>query len=244
LQHLPQDQFHLPEEATTPEDARALWQRISSGEHPLTEEGMVFHPPLGNPSKVKLMDENDVWLTGVFPGEGKYQGHSAGGFTYATAPGGATVGKVGTGLSDEFRRSLWEQPQNYVGRAARVRSQEQHPSGAHRVPSFLALHEDYPLAKTAAESWVQRAVTTTPLKYDVNQGVWQNIVNHFNRVRGTANTMSNAVSSWDRIQENLNPDLSLRRTMHGLQHGFRQPHWLDKILVGPGAAPIPELAQQ
>jgi hypothetical protein len=138
--------FHLAE-AATPEDAKRLWQQIRSGEHPLTREGVVIHPARGRPIKGKLTEERDVWLTGVFPGEGRLAGQAAGGFTYALKPGGETVGKVGTGLSDELRRELWADPESYTGRMARIRAQEQHPSGAFRAPALLAFHEDYPTIK-------------------------------------------------------------------------------------------------
>lgn len=47
-----------------------------------------------------------------------------------------------TGFSDETRRDMWSDPSKYVGRVARIRSQQQLESGAYRAPSFLALHED------------------------------------------------------------------------------------------------------
>jgi hypothetical protein len=144
LPHLPPDVFHLPDQATDPASAQRLWADVREGRHPLTHEGVVIHPKLGRPSKAKLTEENDVHLTGVFPGEGKYHGNAAGGFEYALEPGGATTGRVGSGLSDELRRDLYTDPDAYVGRVARIRAQEQLPSGAYRAPSFLAFHEDYP----------------------------------------------------------------------------------------------------
>lgn len=58
------------------------------------------------------------------------------------------VGRVGTGLSDELRAELHKSPQEYIGRTARIRSMGQFPSGAHRAPALIALHEDEPV-KTA-----------------------------------------------------------------------------------------------
>jgi hypothetical protein len=124
--------------------AKQLWSDISEGRHPLTHEGIVVHPRLGKPWKGKLTEENDVHVTGVYPGEGKYAGHAAGGFEYALQPGGPTVGRVGSGLSDDLRGDLLRQSGDYLGRVARIRAQEQLPSGAYRAPSFLAFHEDYP----------------------------------------------------------------------------------------------------
>jgi 8-oxo-dGTP pyrophosphatase MutT (NUDIX family) len=141
---LPQEHFHLPESAKTPEEARALWETISGGKHPLTREGVVAWPPQGVPTKAKLMPESDVWIRNVFPGEGKYKGSGAGGVEYSLSPEGEVVGRIGTGFSDEMRRDMIQHPERYVGRLARIGSQEQFPSGAHRAPAFLALHEDYP----------------------------------------------------------------------------------------------------
>jgi len=59
-------------------------------------------------------------------------------------PGGDPVGKVGTGFSSEVRKQMMESPDDFIGRVARIRAQEQFPSGAYRAPAFLALHEDYP----------------------------------------------------------------------------------------------------
>lgn len=143
LQHLPGDYFHLPPVARTPQEALELWNQIKNKQHPLTEEGVVIHPVTGKPMKGKLTEDADVHITGIFPGEGKYQGVGAGGFEYALAPDGPTVGRVGTGLSDEFRRELWANPDLYKGRVAKIRSLGQFAGGAHRAPAFLALHEDW-----------------------------------------------------------------------------------------------------
>jgi hypothetical protein len=146
LPHLPAGKFHLPEEASTPAEAQALWRKIIGGQHPLTREGVVIHPPEGMPTKIKARPEFDVHLTGVFPGAGKYHETGAGGYTYSLTPGGRTAGRVGTGLSDALRRELLQDPEAFIGRVARIGAQEQLPSGAYRAPGHLGFHEDYPLA--------------------------------------------------------------------------------------------------
>ena len=146
LEHLPAEHFFTPQEATTPEAAVQLWREIEAGQHPLTREGVVIHPATGRPQKGKLTEDQDVHITGMFPGEGRLAGTHAGGFTYATAPGGPEVGRVGTGLTDRIRQDMLQHPEQYIGRVARVRSQGPFASGALRAPSFLALHEDYPQA--------------------------------------------------------------------------------------------------
>lgn len=144
LKYLPKEQFHLPEMATTPEAQKKMWEDIQAGRNPRTREGVVIMTPEGIPHKVKILPEHDVYITGIFPGEGRLAGKSAGGFAYSTEPGGPTVGKVGTGLSDELREELMRNQAEYIGRVARIRSQGQFPSGAHRAPALIALHEDVP----------------------------------------------------------------------------------------------------
>jgi hypothetical protein len=150
LQHLPKDQFHISESADSPEAARELWQKIREGKHQLTAEGAILWPQAGKPMKGKLTEDSDVYITGTFPGEGKYKDRGIGGFTYANTPGGPTVGRVGTGLTDTLRSEVHTSPEAYAGRVARIRSQEQLPSGAYRAPALIAFHEDLPEAKTAS----------------------------------------------------------------------------------------------
>ena len=142
LQHLPQDAFHLSEAASDKQQAKALWDRIRGGKHELTNEGAVYYPRTGIPIKSKLMDDYDVHVSGVFPGEGKYKDQAAGGFEYSTEPGGPVAGRVGTGLSDELRQQLWADPDSFIGRVAKVQAQEQFPSGALRAPAFKDWHLD------------------------------------------------------------------------------------------------------
>lgn len=150
LLHLPADVFHLSEStAGDPEAARKLWADVVARKHPLSSEGIVIHPRTGKPMKAKTTEDQDVHIAGIFPGEKKYRGIGAGGFEYALEPGGPVTGRVGTGLSDEFRRELLAQPDEYIGRVARVRSQGPFASGALRAPAFIALHEDYSTGATA-----------------------------------------------------------------------------------------------
>jgi GNAT superfamily N-acetyltransferase len=148
IKHLPKDKFQLSDDVPA-EKALELWKQIGSGQHPLTEEGIVGWPAKGKPWKAKYTEDADVNITNVFPGEGKYEGVGAGGFEYSTDK--AVTGRVGTGFSDEVRKDMLANPDKYIGRVARIRSQQQLPSGVYRAPSFIALHEDYPAAGQSAE---------------------------------------------------------------------------------------------
>lgn len=150
LPMLPKDQFHLPQTEAEPAEQKRMWEDITAGKNPRTQEGIVAWPTEGGkpPVKVKTMPEADVWIKNIFPGEGKYQGTGAGGFEYSNEPKGDIVGRVGTGFSDETRREMHESPDLWTERMARIKSQGKFPdSGAHRAPVFIARHEDYPLAE-------------------------------------------------------------------------------------------------
>lgn len=170
---LPNDTFHYPEEAKTPEEAKALYERVASGQDPLSAEGVVVHPPTGVPSKIKLRDEADVHIREFFPGAGKYKGSGVGGFRYSHEPEGPIAGEVGTGFSDEDRQKMHQDPEFYLGRIARVSYQNKKPSGALFAPSYMSLHEDYPTKATEtamAKTSVLDSIAAQRVKnyYDLN----------------------------------------------------------------------------
>jgi hypothetical protein len=151
LASLPAGKFIVPPTETDPARARKLYETIRAGKHPLTREGVVATPlqvPAGKPIKVKFTDEADVFITKVFPAELTTEGQRprAGGFEYSRSPkGGPAVGKVGTGFTFATLEDMLDNPDKYIGRMARIKSQGQFPeTGAYRAPSFIALHEDFP----------------------------------------------------------------------------------------------------
>lgn len=136
------DKFEMIKQVETQEEAKKFWDKIRSGKYPRTSEGVVIRlQEESKPIKAKTFNEIDVYIRDIFPGEGKYSGVGAGGFYYSLEPDGKIVGKVGTGFSDELRKYMWEHPEEFIGRVARVKYQEKFPSGALRAPVFLALHE-------------------------------------------------------------------------------------------------------
>lgn len=143
LPYLHKKIFHIIRPVEGREKILSLWDEVASGKHPLTQEGIVLYPHRGLPIKVKTTKEKDVYIREIFRGTGKYS-DSAGGFSYSLTPNGPIVGHVGTGFDDDFRKELWENKEDYIGRRARVKYLEQLPSGALRAPVFIALHEDYP----------------------------------------------------------------------------------------------------
>jgi len=139
------DRFEVAQEAKTPDEARSLLDSIRSGQHPQTSEGIVIHPPTGNPIKSKLLEEQDVHIREFFPGKGRLLDKGVGGFKYSLTPTGPILGEVGTGLTDDMRSQMHQDQGSFIGRRARVRSQGALPSGALRAPALISLHEDYPL---------------------------------------------------------------------------------------------------
>ena len=137
--------FELPPMAFDKKSKKALFASIATGNLPNTKEGVVLwhlDKPGGDPTKVKFSDEHDVYVRRIFPGEGKYLGHSAGGFEFSHKPHGPIVGKVGTGLSDALRKDLHEHPGRYLGAVATVEAQQRFSSGALRAPRFSRWHLD------------------------------------------------------------------------------------------------------
>lgn len=250
MKAIPDKGFHLSQ-AVEASDARRLWQQIGAGEHPITAEGIVVHPAVGRPWKGKYTEDADVHVTNVFPGEGRLAGTGAGGFEYALEPGGEPVGRIGTGFSDELRRELWQDPQAYVGRVAKIRAQEQHPSGAYRAPAFLAWHEDYPVAaktaqeqrdetsvptaeRTASPSIYLAALRNTMPAYDPARGAVQNLIQHVQRVRSRGDQAIREAYTRDSFANAAEPGRAVRQFSSYLS-GQRQPivqHWLDRVTQG------------
>lgn len=125
----------------TGEAAKRLVAQIVAGKNPLTREGVVAQLPGKQPIKAKAKEDYDVIIRDIFPAD--TQGASrAGGFYYSYPGDDRIAGKVGTGFDHKLLEDMLENPQNYIGREARVTSQEQLKSKALRAPSFVAMRAD------------------------------------------------------------------------------------------------------
>ena len=154
LQNITRDvpELKMPELATTSQEKRKLLKSISSGKHPLTSEGVVVYN-LGKPvpEKAKLFHDFDVRIHDIFPGEGKYKGTGAGGFTYSHVGNNTVVGRVGSGFNDQLRREMFATPEQFRGAVVRVLAQEKLPSGALRMPVYKDIRsESWPRMKKHA----------------------------------------------------------------------------------------------
>lgn len=126
----------------TGEAAKRLVAKIVSGKHPLTREGAVLSFPDGRTYKSKRRDDYDVIIRDIFPADTKGIPR-AGGFYYSYPGEDRIAGKVGSGFDYKLLQDMLANPQNYIGREARVASQEQlQGTKALRAPSFVALRAD------------------------------------------------------------------------------------------------------
>ena len=127
--------------AVTGDAAKRLVEKIRSGKYPLTHEGVVITPQTGRPIKAKNIDDYDVVIRDVFKADTD-KDNRAGGFVYSLPDSEEPIGRVGTGFSHSMLRDMLNNPDNYIGRTARIHSQEQLPSGAFRAPGFIAMKAD------------------------------------------------------------------------------------------------------
>jgi bifunctional non-homologous end joining protein LigD len=132
--------MHAPPTATTPTEKAKLLQRIKSGKHPLTSEGVVYWTDKG-PTKAKVVAETDVYIRKVLPGTGRLR-NSAGAFLYSKTPQGRIVGKVGSGLSDQLRKDMWLNQDRYAKSVARVSYEKETHKGALYAPRYTGIHVD------------------------------------------------------------------------------------------------------
>jgi hypothetical protein len=137
--------FHLPDMAFTAKDKQKILTKVLSGSHPQSKEGLVvhdFHASHKPFAKAKISDDHDVYITGIFGEEGVKEGRKpmAGGFTYSWDPGGKTVGKVGTGFDHAMKEDMLNNPDKYLGRAARVRALDLSKNKVLVKPSFVGWH--------------------------------------------------------------------------------------------------------
>jgi hypothetical protein len=138
-------QLRVAETAFTSSAKQKLVDAIKSGNHPKTVEGVIewdLTKSTGDPKKLKFRDTHDVYIREIFPAISGVSGKEkdeAGGFKYSWTKNGPIVGNVGTGFDKLKRQDMWKNKNNYVGKVARVKSQQKYKSGSLRAPSFYSL---------------------------------------------------------------------------------------------------------
>lgn len=117
-------------------------EAMRKGRHPLTSEGLVIQREGQRPVKMKLTDDSDVVVRNIFPAVTKDGSRRAGGFEYSLPGSDSIVGRVGTGFDHRLLQDMLDNPDNYLGRTARIRHFGQYDSGAYRAPAFISMKED------------------------------------------------------------------------------------------------------
>ena len=131
----------IPPMARSADEKVDLFSKIQSGQHPLTSEGVViWRLDDPRPTKAKFRPDVDAEVVGVTPGQGKHTGRV--GALRVRLPGRDAITNVGTGLSDALRDQIAKDPNSFIGRVAKVRTQQVFPSGRLRAPSFSEWHID------------------------------------------------------------------------------------------------------
>lgn len=134
--------FRIPDTAFTPAQQRKLFERISSGEHPETSEGVVEWQldQAAPPTKRKIRPHRQVFVHTVHEGRGVTNKGTMGRYSYSLTPNGPPVGFVGTGFNREQSDWMWKNRRKLKGRKVVIKSLEQFPSGAFRAPSHSHFH--------------------------------------------------------------------------------------------------------
>ena len=139
--------FVLPHLARTQQEKKDLLAAIVAGSHHQTGEGVITHHPTaaGAPfAKAKIVDDHDVYVTGVFAEEETKPGRApmAGGITYAWTPGGETKGRIGTGFDHAEKAEMLKNPEQYIGRVAKAKALGISKNKVLLKPAFHGWHID------------------------------------------------------------------------------------------------------
>lgn len=117
-------------------------QLMRQKKHPLTQQGFIIQQQNKRPVKAKLTQDADVIVRDIFPAETKNGSTRAGGFRYSLPQNQKIIGSVGSGLQHKLLKQMLQNPQNFIGRTARIEAQQQYPSGAYRAPRFIAFRSE------------------------------------------------------------------------------------------------------
>lgn len=92
----------------------------------------------GEMLKVKPYKTEDLEVTGIYDGEGKFEGMAGG---VVINFNGVAV-RCGSGFDDVTREAMAQSPSNYIGKVAEIRYLEVTEDGSLRHPSFLRWREE------------------------------------------------------------------------------------------------------
>lgn len=95
----------------------------------------------GEPFKVKNRPDYDYIVRDIFTANTKSSTPRAGGIIASESPSGVTT-RIGTGFTHTELEDMIKNPNEYIGRVAKINAMEKYPSGKLRAPSFNAWHID------------------------------------------------------------------------------------------------------
>lgn len=131
----------LPDIATTQEEKKQLLESIRAKKHPQTEEGIVIYKG-NNYIKAKTFMEHDVYIRSIFNEVSATRAPMAGGFEYSWTATGPIAGKVGSGFDFATKKDMYDHPEKYIGKVAKVRALSISANKALMKPSYQGLHVD------------------------------------------------------------------------------------------------------
>ena len=88
--------------------------------------------------KLKAFHDVDLKIEKLLEGTGRHSGKLG---SVQVVFNGVDV-QVGSGFSDELRETIWNNPDDFVGRMIEVRYQEVTPDGSLRFPTFVCFRND------------------------------------------------------------------------------------------------------
>ena len=124
---------------TTPAEKAKLLRDILSKKHPLTEEGIiVYNNKEAIPRKSKLVKDTEIYIHGFFAPEknSRLQGVGVGGFYGSLSKNGTDKIRVGSGLTDQMRGDMLNNPNKYLNKPAKITYTQRLSSGKLFQPVF------------------------------------------------------------------------------------------------------------
>lgn len=130
-------ELKFPDLAKTKKQKEKLLKTVSSGKHSDTAEGVVvYNLHESRPTKAKIRKDYDVYIKGMFEGTGRLKGKMVGGLLASRTPDGPAIVRIGGGWSDAQRKDMYENPDKYINRLAKVYAMQEFASGKLRMPIF------------------------------------------------------------------------------------------------------------
>ena len=117
-------------------DKQLMLSDIKAGVYPLTREGVVvYNEGDAVPKKAPFKKNTELRVLGFYPAAtgSKYEGKAVGGYIGQESDKAPPV-RVGSGLDDQTRVDMYQNPEKYIGNLSTIEYKEKLKSGKFRVP--------------------------------------------------------------------------------------------------------------